>query len=173
MTYRQTQLLDFVKEMHGAQKRKYTGEPYWYHCMAVARLVEHLHLTEIALCHDLLEDTTCTFERLLFTLLNLGYTTREAHFIAEGVRALTDFYTSERFPKNNREWRKRQEAERLAQIPFEYQTVKYADLIDNTSSIVERDPAFAEVYLKEKRQILNVMDQGDVFLYRKALEICS
>ncbi|KCB25989.1 hypothetical protein L544_3266 [Bordetella hinzii OH87 BAL007II] len=36
-----------------------------------------------------------------------------------------------------------------------------ADLISNTSSIVQHDPKFAEVYLEEKRLLLDVLTKAD------------
>jgi hypothetical protein len=36
-------------------------------------------------------------------------------------------------------------------------TIKLADMIDNTFSIVERDPAFAKVYLAEKAALLSAV----------------
>ena len=41
--------------------------------------------------------------------------------------------------------------------PERAQTIKVADIIDNTKSIVRRDPGFAEVYLKEKAALLEVL----------------
>lgn len=42
-----------------------------------------------------------------------------------------------------------------------YKTVKCADLIDNTASIVWYDPDFAKVYLKEKEHVLGAMTGAD------------
>jgi hypothetical protein len=44
-----------------------------------------------------------------------------------------------------------------------------ADLIDNTKSIVEFDPNFAIVYLKEKQLLLEVLTKGDATLHKQAL----
>jgi hypothetical protein len=43
-------------------------------------------------------------------------------------------------------------------------TIKCADLISNTSSIVKHDPKFAEVYLEEKRLLLDVLTKADPWL---------
>jgi hypothetical protein len=45
--------------------------------------------------------------------------------------------------------------------PAEAQTIKLADLISNTRSIMEHDEAFAKTYLAEKRLLLEVMTKGD------------
>ncbi len=41
------------------------------------------------------------------------------------------------------------------------QTVKVADIVSNTSSIVQHDPKFAEVYLDEKSLLLDVLTGAD------------
>jgi hypothetical protein len=48
------------------------------------------------------------------------------------------------------------------------QTVKVADMIDNTSTIVEYDPKFAKVYLKEKRLLLKELTSADPILLEQA-----
>jgi hypothetical protein len=70
----------------------------------------------------------------------------------------------------NRAERKVREKDRLAKISADAQTIKVADLIDNTKSIVERDPGFAKVYLKEKAAVLAVMTKADPRLLAKAKE---
>ncbi|MNR01721.1 hypothetical protein D3C85_1175390 [compost metagenome] len=61
------------------------------------------------------------------------------------------------------------EADRLATISPNSQSIKYCDLIDNTKSIIKYDPSFANIYLKEKADMLEVMNKGDLDLYTKAL----
>jgi (p)ppGpp synthase/HD superfamily hydrolase len=167
-TERQEKLLDFVKKQHEGQIRKYTGEPYWHHVVAVSELASRYEkaefTTEIALCHDLFEDTVCQYDCLYNHLLSIGYNLREASEICVGVESLTDKYTKENYPSTNRKNRKDMEAQRLGgNIPF-IQSIKYADLINNTSSIVEHDPNFAKTYLEEKRNVLQHMRQGNVDL---------
>ena len=55
-----------------------------------------------------------------------------------------------------------------AEAPAEAQTIKLADLISNSRSIMEHDPAFARTYLEEKRMLLEVMTKGDPGLYAEA-----
>ena len=54
----------WAKRWHAGQVRKYTGEPYWTHPIAVAHLVKSVpHTPEMvaaALMHDILEDTKAT-----------------------------------------------------------------------------------------------------------------
>ena len=171
LTERQEKLLEFVKVMHGEQVRKYTNEPYWTHPLSVAKLVhqyasEYLAV-EVALCHDLLEDTPCTEVQLLEMLVGMNYTVFEAYQIVKSTVELTDVYTSERFPWLNRKARKLNEAIRLGGISDFAQNVKFADLIDNTSSIVKHDKGFAKVYLQEKEDILREMQGGQILIRQK------
>jgi guanosine-3',5'-bis(diphosphate) 3'-pyrophosphohydrolase len=55
-----------------------------------------------------------------------------------------------------------------AEAPAEAQTIKLADLISNSKSIMEHDPAFAKTYLEEKRMLLAVMTRGDAGLHAEA-----
>ena len=51
--------------------------------------------------------------------------------------------------------------DRLGNAPGWVQTIKCADLISNTSSIVMHDPKFAAVYLEEKRLLLARLTYAD------------
>ena len=68
----------------------------------------------------------------------------------------------------NRARRKEIDRQRLSQAPGWVQTVKVADMIDNTSTIVEYDPKFAKVYLEEKRLLLAELTSADPLLLEKA-----
>lgn len=145
------------------QKRKYTGEPYYTHPIRVAELLQEVQYTlpeeafAVALLHDVVEDTGV-----------------ELHTIGEvfgpkveqGVALLTDTPTREGGP--NRARRKEIDRQRLSQAPGWVQTVKVADMIDNTSTIVEYDPKFAKVYLEEKRLLLAELTSADPLLLEKA-----
>jgi hypothetical protein len=72
----------------------------------------------------------------------------------------------------NREVRKRIDREHTAAAPRAAKTIKLADLIDNSRSIIARDPDFAHVYLGEKRLLLDeALKDGDRFLWAQADEI--
>lgn len=64
------QVIDFVRERHGDQKRIHGG-PYYMHPLAVTEIAFHnLGVTRRAAliagdCHDLLEDTQTTYDELL------------------------------------------------------------------------------------------------------------
>jgi len=168
LTARQVGLFEFVKEAHRGQLRKYTGEPYHTHPLAVAEIVSKYDdtpgLIEIALCHDLFEDTQCNENDLRCVLRELGYNLDERDYIVYGVWSLTDEFTSKIYTKDNRATRKQWEANRLSKIYSDYQSVKYADLIHNTESIVQFDKGFAKKYLAEKRDMLDVMRNGNLDL---------
>lgn len=175
LSERQANLFEFVKGQHGDQKRKYTNEPYWNHLYAVAEIVsEHEpEGVEIALCHDLFEDTKCTPLKLMAFMMENGYSKKEAERTWTGVHELTDVYVPETFPELNRGYRKTLEAKRLWRISPLAQSVKYADLIDNTSSIVEYDKGFAKKYLSEKTVILDGMKSGNKDLFDKCCQVLT
>lgn len=159
----------FSRAAHQAvgQRRKYTGEPYWHHPEAVAKMVSAVEaatpeMIAAALLHDVLEDTAVTASDI------------EECFgerVALLVHELTDQFIDPEI--GNRAHRKALERDRLAQVSPEAQTIKYADLIDNTMSIVARDRGFARVYLAEKRQLLEVMAAGDQALRRQAWNVLT
>lgn len=175
LTNTQLHLLEFVKDKHFDQVRKYTGEPYYFHLVSVADILSEYKLgtpyIEAALCHDLFEDTECTQDELQDTLFSLGYSSGDIAKIINLVGDLTDVYTKGNFPTMNRVKRKISEAKRLAGTLPESQTIKYADFIDNARSITEYDVGFARVFLKEKFDLLSVMNRGDFRLYMRALSM--
>ncbi len=133
------------------QQRKYTGEPYIVHPIEVMMMVrKHGGTDEMqaaALLHDVVEDTDRTLQEV-----------EEA--FGPVVAGLVDELTEPAW-EGNRAARKALECARLGGISAEAQTIKCADLISNTRSIVSRDPGFAKVYLVEKAAILSVMDKAD------------
>lgn len=158
----------FAIAAHSAvgQRRKYTNEPYWFHCREVARLVATCdgstdEMISAAFLHDVIEDTQVTISTIEdeFGAVVAGY-----------VLALTD---QSRPQDGNRAERKRIDRMRLAEVSAEVQTIKLADLISNTRSIVQYDPSFARVYLKEKLQLLEVLTKGDKHLYAYAKELAE
>lgn len=152
---------------HFGQTRKYTGEPYSNHPMAVAVMLMgagYPDLAPAALLHDVVEDTPLT---LHFIESHFGYE------ITSLVQQLTNVYTKENYPKLNREQRFQLELGRLSNITAEAQTIKYVDLIDNTKSIVDNDPDFALVYLSEKVRVLNKLTKGDLTLWSRAFSIAT
>ena len=84
------------------------------------------------------------------------------------VRDLTDVSKPE---DGNRAVRKEIDRQHTAQASPQAKTIKLADLISNTVSIVEHDPKFARIYLKEKALLLEVLTEGDPTLYAMATKL--
>jgi (p)ppGpp synthase/HD superfamily hydrolase len=152
----------FATAAHAAvgQVRKYTFEPYIVHPAEVAMIVAEAGGSEAmvaaAWLHDTVEDTGVTNEVI------------RAEFGAE-VAELVGWLTDVSRPEHgNRAHRKALDRAHSAMAPAEAQTVKLADLIANTRSIVEHDVAFAKTYLEEKRLLLEVMTKGDATLMAEA-----
>ena len=149
--------LRFATLAHKGQYRKYTGEEYITHPIAVADLVEqYMDLQgtfseeeiqtaiQIALLHDTVEDTDTTIE----TIQNLfGFK------VAQGVWFLTkcpDFV-------GNRAERKLLCETRLAQAPEIVKIIKSFDLQHNSLTLERDDPSFYKVFVRESESLLTAM----------------
>jgi len=143
------------------QRRKYTNEPYIVHPAEVASIVASVpgstpDMVAAAWLHDVVEDTGCTF-----TDIHMAF----GIDIATLVGWLTDVSRPE---DGNRATRKAMDRAHTAEAPAEAQTIKLADLISNSRSIMQHDPEFARVYLEEKRLLLEVLTKGDPELHAQA-----
>lgn len=149
--------MTFARNVHANQVRKYTGNPYVDHLAEVAGIAMSVGWSRpeihpdafMAACwlHDCVEDQDVELNELF---------ERFGQQVAGGVLMLSDMETGA-----NRAERKAKSVRRLASAPGWVQTIKYADLISNTSSIVKHDPKFAVTYLAEKRALLEAMTKGD------------
>ncbi len=153
----------FATERHEGQVRKYTGEPYINHPKAVVDIVKTVPHTDsmiaAAWLHDTVEDTSATHNDILNT------------FGAE-VYYLVEMLTDVSKPSDgNRSVRKGIDREHSAKSVPPAMTIKIADLINNSESIVERDPKFAETYIEEKMLLLDVLVDGDEGLWQRANKI--
>jgi (p)ppGpp synthase/HD superfamily hydrolase len=122
-----------------------------------------------ALLHDVLEDTAVTKAQLSDFLSGIC-SEQETNQIMALVLDLTDVFIKANYPQWNRRKRKDKEADRLARIDPKAQTIKYADIIDNSTSMGACDNDFASVYLQEAKNILRKMNKGDPALYQKAVD---
>lgn len=173
--------MEFAHAAHDSigQKRKYPPQdPYWVHTDRVAGLVEQYHgkpsMVAAAHLHDVLEDVEPE-------LIKQGRTADLRRFndeylafpldVREMVVELTHTYTVESYPGWSRKKRKLAEVARLATATRNSKSIKLADLIDNSSSIVEHDPDFARVYLDEKALMLEVLKGGNHELWNLAHKV--
>lgn len=147
------------------QRRKYTDEPYINHPAAVAEIVRGVPHTEAMICaawlHDVVEDTPCDLDEVERVF---GFE------VAELVEMLTDVSKPS---DGNRADRKTIDREHTAKANRAAKTIKLADLIDNSRSIVEHDPDFAKVYLKEKAMLIEVLQEGNATLMAMAREFLT
>ena len=145
------------------QKRKHTGEDYIVHPIEVADIVSKAGLDDeyisAAFLHDVVEDTHITLNQI-------------KEVFGQKVHDIVEALTDEPFIENgaNRKARKAIDRERLSKADAGTQTIKVADLIDNTKTIVGYDPKFAPVYLAEKALLLDVLTKADNQLLEKARE---
>jgi (p)ppGpp synthase/HD superfamily hydrolase len=183
---------DFAHRAHDTikQVRKYTGEPYWIHTDDVALRVtnlldceadNHAHISyalnvgESMICaahlHDYREDVVTELQRQGRLVELRDFESEYYQFNPDThlfVTELTDVYTKESYPKLNRQARHKLENERLGKISRHAKTIKLADLISNTKSIVENDKDFARVYLREKLALLPFLSAGASELLNEA-----
>lgn len=166
------------------QVRKYSGEPYWVHTDEVAAIVTEIckpqnvtknQTTSIytygeaedmvcaAHLHDYLEDVNPNGAAIIAKEFG--------DHVMDMVIGLTDRYTKERYPKMSRKERKANEAKRFDIESPMVKTIKLADLISNTRSIVAYDPDFAKTYLREKMALLPYLADGSPVLLQRANDI--
>ena len=154
----------FARDAHNVQRRKYTGNPYVDHLAEVAGIIATVvsapsavsagEMIATAWLHDCVEDCGVSLQAIED---KFGTT------VAIGVSGLSDV------EQGNRAERKAASRERLSMCSGWIQTIKCADLISNTSSIVQHDPKFAVTYLEEKRLLLEVMTKADPRLRQLAM----
>ena len=102
-----------------------------------------------ALLHDVVEDT-----QVSLSLIEKEF----GKCVATLVEGLTDVSKAE---DGNRTKRKEIDRQHTARQSAACKTIKLADLISNSRSILQHDKDFARVYLKEKKALLEVLKEGD------------
>jgi hypothetical protein len=141
-------------------RRKYTKQPYEVHLKAVAQTVSSVtddaEMIAAAWLHDTVEDTSATHHDIEQTF---------GKQIARLVYELTD---TSKPSDGNRAMRKALDRQHLAQASVRTKTIKLADIIDNSRDICTHDPEFSRVYLNEAALLLQVLDQGDASLLKRA-----
>jgi (p)ppGpp synthase/HD superfamily hydrolase len=156
--------LAYAMQAHAGQVRKYTGEPYINHPIAVAEIVKTVPHTDEMIAatylHDVIEDCSVSYAEILYTF---------GSQVATMVWGLTD---KSRPEDGNRAARKATDRAWLAGGSAEVQTIKCADMIHNTESIAQHDPSFWITYRAEKRLLLDVLRKADRTLWDRAFDQC-
>ena len=152
--------IQFATQAHGDQTRKWSGLPYITHPIAVSELVRSVpHTDEMliaAVLHDVVEDTDVTLDQV-----------REE--FGDTVADLVYYVTKITVPEDgNRFVRKRMDADHYATGPAESQTIKVADILDNTVDTYKQNPKFWSVYKHEAWYTLEVLTKADLTLLKKA-----
>ena len=153
-------VIEFIAMAHEGQTRKYTGEPYVEHPMEVARIVRdvdyNLDMIAAAMCHDIIEDT--------------DYTLEDVEKVAGKVStSYVDWLSNKEYPfATSRKHRKALIAAHLAKAPDAVKTIKLADILHNTPTIIIHDPIFAKVYVAENKLLLKSLKGGHSDLYARA-----
>ena len=153
----------FAHGAHSGQVRKYTNQPYINHPLTVSFLVwsvvKDYNMLAAAILHDVVEDCETNVDDL-------------RHLFNDDIADMVDGLSDVSKPSDgNRAARKALDRAHIADQCPRTKTIKLADLIDNSSSIAEHDPNFAAVYMKEKRQLLEVLKEGNKNLYWEAKRI--
>jgi hypothetical protein len=152
----------FATEAHERidQRRKYTQQPYQVHLKAVAELVasvtDDAEMIAAAWLHDTIEDTPATFDDL------------EREFGLGVTNLVADLTDVSKPSDGNRAVRKAIDRDHTARSSPRAKTVKLGDLIDNCRDICRHDPGFARTYLLEAAALLDVLQEGEPGLYRRA-----
>lgn len=166
------QVRDFADKAHGTQMRKYSPDRYIVHPVRVMEILRKytssICVLSAALLHDVLEDTPVREDQIR-DFLHKVMKPHEVDKTVKMVIELTDVYVKSEYPHLNRKARKSRELERMVKISSDAQTIKYADILDNTQEIVSHDPQFAIVFLKECRETLRKLDKGNKELYQLAV----
>jgi len=159
---------EFATAAHEGQVRKYTGEPYITHSLAVAESVAaHVDDKEAiaaAALHDTVEDTAVTLEEI-------------AEKFGDRVAEYVWYLTKPPAFVGNRAKRKLHDRNRLKEAPEIVRFIKVMDVWHNYHGIREHDPKFYETWREEVRDLLYIMDSliivkqfaGDEFAYNKFL----
>lgn len=159
---------EFATAAHEGQVRKYTGEPYVNHTLAVAEAVA-VHVDDkeaiaAAALHDTVEDTHVTLEEI-------------AEKFGDRVAEYVWYLTKPPAFVGNRAKRKAHDRNRLKEAPEIVRFIKVMDVWHNYHGIREHDAKFYETWREEVRDLLYIMDSliivkkfaGDDFAYNKFL----
>lgn len=152
--------IKFAVDAHEGQVRKYIEIPYVSHTLAVASIIDAINgddnMVIAGLLHDAVEDTDVSIADI-----HQEFGTDVAALVSD----LTDVSTLD---MGNRKVRKEIDRNHTAGASDRAKTIKLADIIHNSLSIREHGGGFADVWLKEKELLLDVLGDGDPRLYEFA-----
>jgi (p)ppGpp synthase/HD superfamily hydrolase len=142
----------FAERAHKDQTRKFTGEPYYFHCNRVASLLSKFTSNKDIICagflHDVLEDTSVQSEEIEYEFNMV---------VAAYVEEVTNLYTKEKYSELPRSQRKIQECIRLGKISEFGKLLKLCDRLDNVLDMKKSCPDDYSYYIKESRELLEVL----------------
>lgn len=141
------EVIDYIKEKHKNQYRRFTLTPYWVHPIRVASLVlkykESFKIDELviaSLCHDLVEDTPTTLEEVK---------TRYGELVSSLVEELTS-------DKKLQEEKGKSVylSEKMITMSSWGLVIKLCDRLDNIMDFSFANVEFIEKYTKETMYII-------------------
>ena len=157
--------IDFATEAHAGQVRKYTGEDYITHPIAVMEIVSgvphNLEMLIASVLHDVVEDCDVTLEEVYQEFGDV---------VGEYVKYMTNISKPE---DGNRKERKTLDALHVSSGSPEVHTIKVADIYHNSGSIKKYDPEFWKTYKKEKTYLLGLLTNADKDLWMKTWKIVT
>jgi len=161
-----TKAVLFATEAHEGQTRKYTGEPYITHPMAVAHIVSgfggSIEQVIAAYLHDTVEDVKRVTHKII-----------DANFGAD-VALLVHGMTKHEYPEGTKRIdKKAAEAIRLAECDAGVQFIKCADIIHNSGTIIQHDVKFGALYLQENLNAVTLMTKAEPTLRDYALAVLT
>lgn len=134
---------------HKGQVRKYTGEPYIEHPIAVSELVREQGLSETAIIAAILHDTVEDTDTILEEVLEL---------FGKNVAEYVWYLTKPPEFVGNRSKRKEHDRNRLALAPEEVKFIKFYDVLHNAGSIKKYDPKLWQSWRHEMQLLFLAMD---------------
>lgn len=163
----------FVNKAHADQRNKHSDEPYVNHLLRVKQHCNAVTSDPVvlatALLHDLFEKTPVTEQELRSFLENI-FSGNDTEQVILMVKDLTVMYTSFKFPALDKAKRKEKEMNRLEQKSDLVQTIKCADILDNSMTLESAESHKAIEKLNEYQELLKLLTKADRDLHTRATE---
>jgi (p)ppGpp synthase/HD superfamily hydrolase len=159
-TQQLSKAVEFATIAHMGQVRKYTGQPYIMHPIEVAKMVADFGGTTQMVIAAYLHDTIEDCEGVTYKVIELNF--------GESVAKLVQGLTKGEYPNRTRAERCGLERERLGKLNAPIQTIKFCDIICNCNDIIQYDLTFGQQYLHEKLELVDDLNNGDLYLQNLA-----